>query len=38
MEKELHKYFKGLKRQMVKAAAQGEISAKTGKDPFSFEL
>ncbi|ETI48452.1 hypothetical protein F443_07521 [Phytophthora nicotianae P1569] len=38
MEKEHHKYFKGLKRQMAKAAAQGEISAKTGKDPLSFEL
>ncbi|OWZ17919.1 hypothetical protein PHMEG_0008073 [Phytophthora megakarya] len=32
------KYFKGLRRERATAAARGEVRAKTGKDPLSFDL
>ncbi|OWZ06239.1 hypothetical protein PHMEG_00021533 [Phytophthora megakarya] len=38
MVKALIKYFKGLKGKRATAAARGEVRAKTGNDPLSFDL
>ena len=35
---EMNIYFRGLKRDVAKRTANGEISIQEGKDPFSFQL